>query len=78
MTVSFLALLVFLHILGASLWVGGQIALAGIVGVLRRALPETSRRETLRAVANGAQPILWSGLVLAALSGLVLLSQEGR
>lgn len=26
----------FLHVLGATVWVGGQIALAGIVPVVRR------------------------------------------
>lgn len=39
MTVGWDDVLVTLHVLGATVWVGGQLVLAGLVPVLRRAAP---------------------------------------
>lgn len=69
--------LVFAHVLGASLWVGGQLVLGVATAALRATLPEETRRPTLRAVARRAQPALWAGLALAAASGLLLLPARG-
>jgi len=53
----------FLHILGATVWVGGQVVLAGVVPVVRR----SGGIETARAVARRFQLIAWPafGLLLA-------------
>lgn len=59
-------ILVFLHVLGAAAWVGGQLAL----GVMTRALRDD--RERLRLLARRAQPLLWSGFLVAAASGVAL------
>jgi uncharacterized membrane protein len=69
--------LVFLHVLGAAAWVGGQLALAPMTRALRETLPPEARRPALRALARRAQPVLWAGLVLAAASGLLLLRYHG-
>jgi putative copper export protein len=42
-----------LHVLAATIWVGGQIVLAALVGVLRRVAPE--------AVAPAARVFAWVG-----------------
>jgi uncharacterized membrane protein len=66
-----LVALVSLHVLGAALWVGGQIVLAPATRVLR------GERDRMRAVANAAQPVLWSGLALAAATGALLVARRG-
>ena len=64
-------LLVAAHVLGASAFVGGQLALLPMTRALR------GDRERLRAVARAAQPVLWGGLALAMLSGLGLAALRG-
>jgi putative copper export protein len=51
----------FLHVLGASVWVGGQLTLAGLVPGLRRASPEAPRFAARRfdLVAWPAYALLW-------------------
>ena len=44
---------VTLHVLAATIWVGGQIVLAALVGPLRRAAPES--------VAVAARTFAWVG-----------------
>lgn len=47
MTVSWDTIRVFLHVLGATVWVGGQLTLAGLVPALRAAgaqVPRTAAR----------------------------------
>lgn len=56
----------FLHILGATIWVGGQIALAGIVPVVRR----YGGRETARAAARRFQLIAWPAFALLIATGI--------
>lgn len=73
---AWLTTLVFAHVLGAALWVGGQAVLGAATAALRRALPAETRSDALRAVARRAQPALWLGLALAAISGLLLMRER--
>lgn len=74
---AWLTTLVAAHVLGAALWIGGQLALAPMARAVRAELPEPERRRVLRAIARRAQPALWAGLALAAVSGLALLDRRG-
>lgn len=56
----------FLHVLGATVWVGGQIALAGVVPVVRR----FGGIETARAAARRFQLIAWPAFVLLIVTGI--------
>jgi putative copper export protein len=56
----------FLHVLGATVWVGGQIALAAIVPVARRA----GGVETTRVVARRFQLVAWPAFVLLVATGV--------
>jgi putative copper export protein len=42
---------IFLHLLAASVWVGGQLVLAGLVPVLRRGGPDVARAAARRFAA---------------------------
>lgn len=55
----------FLHVLGASVWVAGQILLATLVPTLRR-----MGHDAVTTVARAASPILWAGFGLAVATGL--------
>ena len=59
------ALRLFLHILAASIWVGGQIVLAGLVPTARSLGPDAPK-----AVANAFNRIAWPALGVAVLTGL--------
>jgi len=56
----------FLHIFGATVWVGGQIALAGLVPVVRR----VGGRDAARAVARRFQLIAWPAYALLVVTGV--------
>jgi putative copper export protein len=56
----------FLHVLGATVWVGGQVALAGVVPVVRR----LGGIETARAVARRFQLIAWPAFGLLVVTGI--------
>jgi putative copper export protein len=56
----------FLHVLGATVWVGGQVALAGVVPVVRR----FGGIETARAVARRFQLIAWPAFGLLVATGI--------
>jgi len=56
----------FSHVLGATVWVGGQIALAGVVPVVRR----FGGIETARAVARRFQLIAWPAFGLLVATGI--------
>ncbi len=57
---------VYLHLLGATVWVGGQIALAGVVPVLRRHADPT----VVRAVARRFQMLAWPAFALLLATGV--------
>jgi putative copper export protein len=56
----------FLHILGATVWVGGQIALAGVVPVVRK----HAGVETVRLVARRFQQVAWPAFLLLLVTGI--------
>lgn len=55
----------FLHVLAASVWVGGQFALAGVVPSLRRAAPEATK-----PVAQAFARLAWPAFGIAVLTGM--------
>lgn len=55
----------FLHVLSASIWVGGQLVLAGLLPTLRR-LGEDAPRQAARAFNR----IAWPAFAIAVLTGL--------
>ncbi len=59
------ALRLFLHVLTASVWVGGQIVLVGLVPTVRTLGPDAPK-----AIANAFNRIAWPALGLAVLTGL--------
>jgi putative copper export protein len=55
----------FLHVLAASVWVGGQITLAGLVPGLRRISPDAPR-----AVARRFNLIAWPAFAVVVVTGI--------
>lgn len=55
----------FLHVLSASVWVGGQIVLAGLVPTVRR-----FGQDATRAVARAFNRIAWPAYGVAVVTGL--------
>jgi putative copper export protein len=56
----------FLHILGATVWVGGQIALAAVVPIVRA----NGGRDAARAVARRFQLVAWPAFALLLVTGV--------
>ncbi|MFP5218907.1 MAG: hypothetical protein ACLGIG_04110 [Actinomycetes bacterium] len=56
---------VFLHLLAATVWVGGQLTLAGLVPVLKRVSPEAPR-----AVAVQFGRIAWPAFAVLVATGI--------
>lgn len=54
----------FLHVIGATIWVGGQFTLAALVPLLRQ-----RDSELPRIVARGFNKIAWPAFVLLVLTG---------
>ena len=63
--VSWATIRVFLHVLAATVWVGGQLTLAGLVPGLRRLSPEAPR-----AVARRFNVIAWIAFAVLVATGL--------
>lgn len=55
----------FLHVLAATVWVGGQLTLAGLVPGLRRVSPEAPR-----AVARRFNTIAWVAFAVLVATGI--------
>jgi len=55
----------FLHVLAVSVWVGGQIVLAGLVPALRRLGPEAPA-----AIARQFNKVAWPAFALAVATGI--------
>jgi putative copper export protein len=55
----------FLHVLGATVWVGGQLTLAALVPALRRAAPEAPR-----AAALAFNRVAWPAFALLVVTGV--------
>ena len=56
----------YLHLLGATVWIGGLIVLGGLVPAVRQA---TDDREVIKAMARRFGVISWSALGLLVLTG---------
>jgi putative copper export protein len=63
--VSWTTIRVFLHVLGATVWVGGQLTLAGLVPGLRRVSPDAPR-----AVARRFNVIAWVAFAVLIATGI--------
>jgi putative copper export protein len=55
----------FLHVLAATIWVGGQLTLAGLVPVLRPFGPEATR-----AAARRFNLVAWSAFLVLVVTGV--------
>ncbi len=55
----------FLHVLAATVWVGGQFALAGLVGTLRRESPGAPR-----AAARAFAKLAWPAFGVLVVTGI--------
>ncbi len=73
MDVVFLAL----HVLAASVWVGGTIILVFVVIPYARTLPGENRAQALREVGRGWRLIGWGAMAVAVVSGLQLAIADG-
>jgi len=56
----------FLHVVGATVWVGGQIALAAVVPVVRR----VAGADAVRATAHRFQLVAWPAFALLLATGV--------
>ena len=64
------ALRISLHLLGVSVWVGGQVVMAAFVPVLRQISPDAPRR-----VADRFGRVAWPFFVLAVVTGIWSLAE---
>lgn len=55
----------FLHVLAATVWVGGQFALGGIVGTLRAEAPDATK-----AVARAFARLAWPAFAVLVVTGV--------
>ncbi|MEI7548510.1 MAG: hypothetical protein WCK21_10705 [Actinomycetota bacterium] len=55
----------FLHVIAASIWVGGQFVVAGIVPGMRRTHPEA-----LKTLAQGFGRVAWPAFGVAVITGM--------
>jgi len=55
----------FLHVLAAAIWVGGQIVLGAVVPRLRKVSPEATK-----AAARGFAAVAWPAYAVVMLTGL--------
>lgn len=58
----------YLHVLGATVWVGGLIVLGALVPAVRKASDD---REVLRAMARRFGVVSWGALALLVATGLI-------
>lgn len=62
---TLLTIRMFLHVLAAAVWVGGQIVLAGLVPAIRKSYPEATK---VAAQAYGR--VAWPAFVVVVVTGL--------
>ena len=65
----------FLHVLGATVWVGGQVTLAGLVPSLRALGPEAGPEAT-RAAARRFNLVAWPAFALLVVTGVWNIAAE--
>jgi copper resistance protein D len=73
MDVVFLAL----HVLAASIWVGGTVILVFVAVPYARTLPGDTRAQALRALGRGWRLFGWSAMAVAVVSGVQLAATDG-
>ena len=73
MDVVFLAL----HVLAASVWVGGTIILVFVAVPYARTLPGESRAQALRALGRGWRMFGWGAMAVAVFTGVQLAIADG-
>lgn len=56
---------IFLHLIAASVWVGGQITVAGIVPAVRRSQPQATK-----VIAQAFARVAWPAFVVAVITGI--------
>jgi putative copper export protein len=61
----------FLHVLAASVWVGGQITVAGIVPAMRRSHPEATK-----TLAQAFGRVAWPAFGITVITGMWSLMAE--
>src|ERR1044072_8894499 len=66
-----------LHVLSASVWVGGTVALVFIGVPAIRQLEGEARAAAMRALGRRWRPLGWSSMGVAILSGLWLSDRHG-
>jgi uncharacterized membrane protein len=66
-----------LHVLAASVWVGGTIILVFVVIPYARTLTGETRAEALREVGRGWRMFGWGAMVIAVVSGFQLAIADG-
>jgi len=64
--------LVALHVLGATVWVGGTVALTFIAVPVIRVLTGETRQQAMRALGRRWRPIGWGALLLLVATGVPL------
>lgn len=72
MTVDLETVRLFVHVLAATVWVGGQITLAALVPALRGAGGAATR-----AAANAFQKVAWPAFAVLLLTGVWNVAAEG-
>jgi len=61
----------FLHLLAATVWVGGSLAIPLVITpVIRSRLPPDKRVELIAAMGQRFRPFAWSALLVLALTGV--------
>jgi uncharacterized membrane protein len=55
----------FLHVLAASVWVGGQVVLVGVIPALRASYPDATR-----VVAKAYGRVAWPAFAIAVVTGI--------
>ena len=72
LSVSWDTIRLFLHVLAATIWVGGQITLAALVPVLRRLGADIPR-----AAARRFNQVAWPAFAVLVITGIWNGEQEG-
>lgn len=67
---TLLTIRLFLHVLAASIWVGGQVVLVGVVPALRGPYPEATK-----LVARAYGRVAWPAFAVVVITGLWNLSE---
>ena len=73
-----LTILRVLHVLSASVWVGGTVALVFVGVPAIRKLEGEARATAMRALGRRWRPLGWGAMAVAILSGLWLTEPQRR